>query len=67
MAKMSVKMPKKDTEKKKKSFRSQQIFKGLDDPPQLNLGLFPELAVHRAHMREALRARDLSGRHSAAN
>ena len=50
-----------------KSFRSQQIFKGLDETSQLNLGLFPELAVHHAHMHEALRVRDLSGRHSAAN
>lgn len=59
-------------EKKKKkgggtSSKSQQIFKGLDDPSQLNLGLFPELAVQHARMREALRVRDLSGRHSAAN
>lgn len=63
--KMSVKMPGKA--RGKKSFRSQQIFKGLDDPSQLNLGLFPELAVHHARMREVLRARGLSGRHSAAN
>lgn len=43
------------------------FLKAPDDPPQLNLGLFPELAVHHTRMREAPRARDLSGRHSAAN
>lgn len=65
MAKMSVKMPGK--ERREHLSGPSRFFKGLDDPSQLNLGLFPELAVHHARMREALRARDLSGRHSAAN
>lgn len=43
------------------------LLQGRNDPSELNSGLFLELAVHHAHMREALRARDLSGRHSAAN
>lgn len=36
--------------KRKKSLGSQQIFQGLDDSFQLNLGLFPELAVHHARI-----------------
>lgn len=53
--------------KRGKIFQVPADFQGLDDPSQLNLGLFPELAVHHARMREVLRARGLSGRHSAAN
>lgn len=43
---------------KETSLRSQQVFKGLDDPSQINSGLFPELAVHQARMREVLRVRE---------